>query len=106
MESDIERVRDEIVGRLHTRGIEVSAQENPEALVRLLNAVEEFERSVERRGGDLMVDEPVGNRPAREPDNPAFTLPPRRADESIAAYTERLWRARSHAAGVDPQERP
>jgi hypothetical protein len=99
MESDIQRVRAEIVGRLHTRGIEVNALENPEELVRLLNAVEDFEHAVQRHGGDLMVDEPVANRPARQPDNPAFKLPTRRADESVAAYTQRLLAARSAIGG-------
>src|SRR6188768_3920312 len=100
MESDIQRVRDEIVGRLHTRGIDVARDEDPEHLVRLLDAVEDFERVVERKGGDLMVDEPIGSEAAREPDNAAFTLPQRRADESIVAYTERLRAAQARAAGA------
>src|SRR4051812_39005218 len=100
MESDIQRVRDEIVGRLHTRGIDVASDEDPEHLVGLLNAVEDFERVVERKGGDLMVDEPVGNRSVRRPDNAAFTLPRRRADESVVAYTERLRAAQARAAGA------
>jgi hypothetical protein len=57
--------------------------------VRLLDAVEEFERLVEARGGDLMVDEPpldtIG-----EPDDPLFLVPTRAADESIAVYIRRL----------------
>jgi hypothetical protein len=98
MEPDIQRVRDEIVGRLHTRGIEVRVDEDPEQLVRLLDAVEDFERVVAQKGGDLMVDEPIGARAVREPDNAAFALPIRRADESVAAYTERLRAARAQAA--------
>jgi hypothetical protein len=98
MEPDIQRVRGEIIGRLHTRGIEVSADEDPEQLVRLLDAVEDFERVVARRGGDLMVDEPVDTPSVREPDKAAFALPIRRADESVSAYTERLRVARAQAA--------
>ena len=55
----------------------------------MLEAVEEFERRVERHGGDLMMDEPPV-RGAPQPDDPSFLLPKRGDDESAANYLERL----------------
>lgn len=76
----------EAAARLADRGITVDAGEDSETLVDLLDAVESFERAVEARGGDLMVDTP----PSHEPDNPRFVVPKRNADESIRAYTTRI----------------
>ena len=98
MDSETRRVSDEIVARLRARGIEVSQQESPENLVRLLDAVEEFERTVQRRGGDLMVDEPVGLARPVDPDEASFVLPTRAEHESIAAFIERIGEARGKAA--------
>lgn len=86
---DIARVTEEVANRLHSSGIEVGDDDSPEELVRLLNAVEAFERSVQRRGGDLMVDEPPLD-VIPEPDDPLFLLPTRSADESVAGYIKRL----------------
>src|SRR5260221_8828098 len=63
------RVTDEIIGRLHALGVEASQRDTPEQLARLLDAVEQFERTVERRGGDLMVDEPIGTKRPTSPDD-------------------------------------
>lgn len=72
----------EISGRLLQKGIEVSAQEDPAILADLLSAVERFEAAVINRGGDLMVNMPD----SKDPQDPAFVLPRRRDDESLAAY--------------------
>lgn len=86
---DIARVTAEVVKRLSDSGIDASDAESPEELVRLVDAVEGFERAVMRRGGDLMVDEPPVDE-APQPDDPLFLLPTRRADESISSYIRRL----------------
>jgi hypothetical protein len=70
----------------------LDGRETAEELVEVEEAVERFERLIERRGGDLMVDEGSG-RMASEPDDPHFAIPVRREHETIAAYLERLARA-------------
>ncbi|HET9424783.1 MAG TPA: hypothetical protein VFO55_05370 [Gemmatimonadaceae bacterium] len=88
---DVERVRQELAGRLSTRGIEVPDGLGAEEVEDLMAAVEEFEDAVEAAGGDLMVDEPPrGASGQAQPDDPMFLLPTRTADESVARYIERL----------------
>ena len=72
----------EVAGRLAQKGIDVSADEDPGVLADLLSAVERFENAVINRGGDLMVNMPDSS----DPQDPAFVLPKRRDDESLAAY--------------------
>ncbi len=98
--ADVERATLEVVARLRGRGIEVNERESSEALVHLLDAVEAFERTVENRGGDLMVDEPVRSKAPTQPDDVAFVLPTRAPNETIAAYTVRVAQARDRAAQV------
>jgi hypothetical protein len=86
---DVARVTQEVAGTLRNRGIEVWDNDSPEDLVRLLDAVETFERSVQRRGGDLMMDEPPIDT-LGEPDDPLFLMPSRSADESVVAFARRL----------------
>lgn len=86
---DVKRVTEEVAGRLSQSGIDVSDTDSPEELVRLLDAVEAFERAVRLRGGDLTVDEPPVDQ-IGEPDDPLFLLPARLADESIGRYIRRL----------------
>jgi broad specificity phosphatase PhoE len=86
---DIARVSQELAGRLRARGVAVRDEDSPDEIVRMLEGVEVFERAVEKRGGDLMVDEPPANH-AGQPDDPHFLLPPRGADESATAYAKRL----------------
>jgi hypothetical protein len=97
-EADIRRVRSEIVDRLRSSGIEATHRDSPEDLVRLLDAVQEFERTVERKGGDLMVDEPIASSRPSSPDDNAFVLPARREHESAAELIERIAQARGRAA--------
>lgn len=86
---EIARVAQEVAARLRASGIDVSDSDSPDQLVRLLDAVESFERSVQRRGGDLMVDEPLPDERG-EPDDPLYLLPTRAEDESVDAYIQRL----------------
>ena len=72
----------ELSGRLFQKGVEVSSDEDPADLADLLSAVERFEQAVINRGGDLMVNMPN----SADPQDPAFVLPVRRADESIRDY--------------------
>jgi sugar phosphate isomerase/epimerase len=84
-----ERVAADVAARLRSRGVSVTGREPSEELVALLDAVERFERAVEARGGDLMVDEGPGGK-TREPDDPHFTILPRQPNESVADYVARL----------------
>jgi len=75
----------EVLARLDDRGIDAS--DAPiEVVVDLLEAVEAFERAVEARGGDLMVDTP----PSRQPDEATFVLPRRAADEPVSEFAKRV----------------
>jgi hypothetical protein len=79
----------EVAARLRRRGVLLDDRETDEELVTLLEAVEGFEREVERLGGDLMVDEPVaGHTP--QPDDVAFVLPRREPQEKADAYAARI----------------
>jgi hypothetical protein len=88
---DLERVSEEVAGRLATLGIELNGRESPEELTRISDAVERFEAAVQSRGGDLMMDEPPPGSPP-QPDDPHFALPSRSPDESVASYLARLER--------------
>ena len=55
-------------------------------LADLLTAVERFESAVIKRGGDLMVNMPG----TADPQDPAFVLPQRSADESVEGYTRHI----------------
>lgn len=89
---DVGRASSEIAARLEARGIALDGHEHPDELVRLEDALERFERAVESRGGDLMVDEGTRGR-VSQPDDPRFALPQRLKREAIEAYLERLERA-------------
>ena len=85
-----QRVESEVKFRLRSRGVHLTGRESDEELVELLEAVERFERRVEQRGGDLMVDEPVGSDEAREPDDRRFVLPRRLDQETVSAFVRRI----------------
>jgi hypothetical protein len=89
---DIERVSRELRDRLDALGIRLDGRESADELVRLEDAVEEFESAVQSRGGDLMVDEGVRGK-ATEPDDRHFALPLRREHETVSEFLERLARA-------------
>ena len=83
---EIARAAVEITGRLFQKGIEVSSDEDPAELADLLSAVERFERAVENRGGDLFINSPTST----DPQDPAFVLQARRADESVRDYISHI----------------
>src|SRR5689334_1708024 len=102
--SEQSRVSAEVADRLRRRGITLDGRESAEDLVSLLEAVESFEREVERHGGDLMVDEPVGGR-VEQPDDAAFVLPRRAPREGAAAFAQRVRDAAAALAGRARRER-
>ena len=84
-----ERVGQDIAARLSERGVDVTGDESSEELVSLLETLERFERAVQAKGGDLMVDE--GPSAARlQPDDRQFVIPTRTADESVSRYIARI----------------
>jgi hypothetical protein len=84
--SEQRSTREDVLGRLRDRGIELDDGDSDETVVELLEAVEAFERSAEAQGADLMVDTP----PSRQPDDPRFVLPRKQGGESTVAYTARV----------------
>jgi hypothetical protein len=94
---ELQRVRDEVITRLATRGVRAVAGDSSEDLVELLEAVEAFEETVERRGGDLMVDEPVAPGKTPQPDDILFVLPTRQGNETAKAYIARIVEATADA---------
>jgi hypothetical protein len=91
------RIADEIASRLRRRGVQLTGKEGSEELVDLEEAVEQFERMVERGGGDLMVDEPVSGSSPIAPDEPDFVIPSRKQSESVSTYIERIHEAATRA---------
>ena len=87
--SEFQRVMLETADRLRQRGVSLTGKESGDELVSLLDAVEAFELAVERRGGDLMMDEPPeGETP--QPDDVHFGLPRRHERESVSDYLVRI----------------
>jgi hypothetical protein len=97
-DDDRRRIGEEIALRLRRNGVELTGKEQSDELADLEEAVENFERMVERAGGDLMVDEPVTGGKPIAPDEPDFVLPARKASEPVAAYVKRLNDAASRVA--------
>jgi hypothetical protein len=91
------RIAEEISSRLRRNGVQLAGNESTEELAELEEAVEQFERMVERGGGDLMVDEPVTGGSPIAPDEPDFVLPARKQSESVPAYIKRIREAASRA---------
>jgi hypothetical protein len=86
---ELQRVMLETADRLRQRGVSLTGQESSDELVSLLDAVEEYELAVERRGGDLMLDEPPeGQTP--QPDDVHFALPRRGPREPASDYLVRI----------------
>jgi hypothetical protein len=86
---ELQRVTREAADRLRQRGVFLTGGESSDELASLLDAVEQYERAVERRGGDLMMDEaPQGRTP--QPDDVHFALPGRQQRESAADYLVRI----------------
>jgi hypothetical protein len=95
------RVGVDIAARLSDRGVTLTGSESGDELVTLLESVEGFERAVQAKGGDLMVDEaPDAANP--QPDDVHFTLPQRAADETVAQYVRRIREATITVEGHPP----
>ena len=97
-EEELQSAVVETVGRLHSRGIEVSPMETPEDLVELLTAVERFEDTVEALGGDLFVDDLRSSRP----DDHRFVVPTRLSGEPIRSYRRRVDEATAQLRAAVP----
>jgi hypothetical protein len=97
-EEELQAAVVETVGRLHSRGIEVSSAEAPEDLVDLLTAVERFEDTVEALGGDLFVDDLKSS----QPDHRRFVVPRRLNGEPIRSYLRRVDEATAQLRGAVP----
>ena len=97
-DDDRRRIGEEIALRLRRNGVQLNGNESSEELADLEEAVENFERMVERAGGDLMVDEPVTGRTPIAPDEPDFVLPARKASEPVATYIKQIGEAASRVA--------
>ena len=99
-----QRVADEVAGRLRRDGVDLTGQETPDELVRVLEAVERFQAAVERHGGDLMMDAPIGDDSPIAPDHRAFVLPERQRHESIESFLGQIAEATARAGKV--RDRP
>jgi hypothetical protein len=84
-----ESVSASVAATLRARGVELTGDEGSEQLAEVLSAVERFEAAVSEIGGDRMVNYPGSPQPQDE----AFVLPIRRADESITSYADRVLQA-------------
>jgi hypothetical protein len=96
--ADIARVAGQLADRLRHRGVRLFGQEKPAEIADLMDAVERFEAIVEKRGGDLMMDEPTKPGGRVSPDNRDFVLPERRDNESVAELITRITQAIAVAA--------
>lgn len=85
-EAERERAAETIRGQLLERGIHLMGDEQGVTLVRLLDAVQRFERARAALGADSMTNALQSD----QPDNPAFVLPQRQADESPQRYISRI----------------
>jgi hypothetical protein len=83
------RAQEHVAELLARRGVLLAGDETGMELADLWSAVDQFESVVEARGGDTMTNA----RTSREPDNPAFVLPERKARESASDYTSRILEA-------------
>lgn len=89
----------EVAARLRRRGVSLTGRESPDELADLLDAVERFDAAVEAHGGDLFVDTPIApasSARVSQPDNPAYVLPSRGPQESVADYLVRVSEAVHH----------
>lgn len=88
-EEERRSVSSSVAATLRVRGVDLTGDESSEQLVEMLDAVERFEAAVSEAGGDRMINDPDSSNPQEE----AFVLPRRSADESPYDYAERVQRA-------------
>lgn len=88
-EQERRNVSSSVATTLKARGVDLTGDESSEQLVEMLDAVERFEAAVSEAGGDSMINDPDSSDPQEE----AFVLPRRAADESPYEYADRVQRA-------------
>jgi len=88
-EEERRSVSSSVAATLQARGVDLTGKESSEQLVEMLDAVERFEAAVSEAGGDRMVNDPDST----DPQDEAFVLPRRAADESPFDYAERVRRS-------------
>lgn len=88
-EQERRNVSSSVAATLRSRGVDLTGDESSEQLVEMLDAVERFEAAVSEAGGDRMINDADSPNPQEE----AFVLPRRSADESPYEYAERVVRA-------------
>ena len=88
---DQQRAADVAYSQLRQRGVEVTGDETPEELARVLEAVERFEQAVSALGADRMTNAPDTN----DPDDARLVLPRRHDDEALGTYADRVRQAAS-----------
>ncbi|NUO62549.1 MAG: hypothetical protein HOQ11_03805 [Gemmatimonadaceae bacterium] len=94
---DLSRAREDLASQLERRDVPLREDDTADTLVRVLEAVESFERAVEKAGGDLMNNQLR----SRDPENPAFVLPRRGEDEGASAYADRVRAAAARIGRAD-----
>ena len=97
-EQEREALHDELVSRLHQKGLMLSGDASDADLADLLSAIEQFEAAVEKAGGDLFVDSLQSSQPER----PEWVLPRMRDDETVRDYMNRVNEATARLGGVTP----
>lgn len=97
-EQEREALHDELVSRLHQKGLMLSGNAPDADLADLLSAIDQFEAAVVQAGGDLFVD----SLQSSEPERPEWVLPHMRDDETVDAYTRRVNHATERLGGVIP----
>lgn len=97
-EQEREALHEELVSRLHQKGLMLSGDASDADLADLLSAIEQFEAAVEKAGGDLFVD----SLQSSEPERPEWVLPRMRDDETVRDYMNRVNEATARLGGVTP----
>ena len=81
---------EDMVARLHKRGVTVARSAVVAGVGDLLEAIRRFENAVDAHGCDLMVDDLKSS----QPDDSHFVMPRRTPGEKLPAYTSRIHEAR------------
>lgn len=89
-------LHDEMLARLHQKGLAIGGDAPDGAVADLLSAIDQFEAAVVKNGGDLYVDSLDSSQPERE----EWVLPRMRDDESVSAYTQRVQGATERLGGI------
>jgi hypothetical protein len=91
-------LHEELVARLHQKGLMIGGEAPDADLADLLSSIEQFEAAVVKAGGDLFVDSLQSSQPER----PEWVLPHMRDDETVRAYIKRVDAATEKLGGITP----